>query len=265
MIKALINNQWESIPEENLQLGATTFSYETGLYETFRTLDFKPVFLQAHLNRLFKSAQKINLNISYSQSSILEMLLKVIHDFPDPNQRVRILAVPNKLILYTSHLNLDSIIYDGVSVMTVKAFRDNPELKTTQYHACLNAWKTANDAGCFEAILMDEDGLLFEGSRSNLFWVINGIIFTRKGDVLPGITRQTIINQSPFPIDYGLLNISEIRNIDECFLTNSGSGIIPVRQINDELIGNGTIGPITKQLLPIYHQWMVQDLKGDSI
>ena len=46
MIKALINNQWESIPKENLQLGTDTFSFSSGLYETFRTMDFKPVFLQ---------------------------------------------------------------------------------------------------------------------------------------------------------------------------------------------------------------------------
>ena len=51
MIKALINNQWESIPKEILQLGAETFAYETGLYETFRTLDHRPVFLEPHLDR----------------------------------------------------------------------------------------------------------------------------------------------------------------------------------------------------------------------
>ena len=58
MTKALINNQWEFIPKENLQLGTDTFSFSSGLYETFRTLDFKPVFLQAHLDRLFRSADQ---------------------------------------------------------------------------------------------------------------------------------------------------------------------------------------------------------------
>ena len=107
MIKVLINNHWESIPKENLQLGTDTFSFSSGLYETFRTLDFKPVFLQPHLDRLFSSANRIGLNIEFTQSDILNMLSKVIRNFQDPNQRVRILAVPNKLIVYTSYLNLE--------------------------------------------------------------------------------------------------------------------------------------------------------------
>ena len=260
MIKALINNQWESIPKENLQLGTDTFSFLSGLYETFRTLDFKPVFLQAHLDRLFRSADQIGLNIDYSKLDISNMLSKVIHDFQDPNQRVRILAVPNKLIVYTSYLNLDPSIYNGVSVITIEASREQPEIKTTDYHACLTAWRAAVDAGCFEAILMDDNGILYEGSRSNLFWVKDEKLFTRKEDVLPGTTRQIIINHSSVLIQYNTLNNMDLSNIDEFFLTNSGSGIIPVTRINDKNIGNGDVGIITRQLLSQYNEWMLKEI-----
>ncbi len=264
MIKVLINDEWNFIPAENLQLGSDTFSFETGLYETFRTIDFKPLFLKPHLDRLFHSMEKLNLSLDYSQLDIVKMINKVINNFPDPNQRARILVVPNKLIVYTSHLNLDTSIYKGVSAITVKSFRENPELKTTNYHACLNAWEIAQEKNCFEALLMDEDGMLFEGSRSNFFWIINGNLYTRMGDVLPGVTRQTIINRSSFQIENGLLNISEINKLDECFLSNSGSGIIPVIKLNDDWIGDGTVGPITKQLLSSYQEWMIHDDQGDS-
>jgi len=260
MIKALINNQWESIPKENLQLGTDTFSFSSGLYETFRTLDFKPVFLQPHLDRLFSSANRIGLNIEFTQSDILNMLSKVIRDFQDPNQRVRILAVPNKLIVYTSYLNLDPSIYNGVSAITYKANREHPEIKTTDYHACLTAWEAAIDAGCFEAILVDDNGILYEGSRSNLFWVKNEKLFTRKEDVLPGTTRQIIINYSSVSIQYKILNSMDLSNIDEFFLTNSGSGIIPVTRINDKIIGNGSVGIKTNQLLAQYNEWMLKDI-----
>ena len=260
MIKALINNQWESIPKENLQLGTDTFSFSSGLYETFRTLDFKPVFLQAHLDRLFRSADQIGLNIDYSKLDISNMLSKVIHDFQDPNQRVRILAVPNKLIVYTSYLNLDPSIYNGVSVITIEASRAHPEIKTTDYQSCLTAWRAAVDAGCFEAILMDGNGILYEGSRSNLFWVKDEKLFTRKEDVLPGTTRQIIINHSLVSIQYNTLNSMDLSNIDEFFLTNSGSGIIPVTRINDKNIGNGDVGIITRQLLSQYNEWMLKEI-----
>ena len=260
MIKALINNQWEYIPKENLQLGTDTFSFSSGLYETFRTLDFKPVFLQLHLDRLFSSADQIGLNIDYSKLEISNMLSKVIHDFQDSNQRVRILAVPNKLIVYTSYLNLDPSIYNGVSVITIEASRAQPEIKTTDYHACLTAWKAAVNAGCFEAILMDGNGILYEGSRSNLFWVKDAKLFTRKEDVLPGTTRQIIINHSSVSIKYNTLNSMDLSNIDEFFLTNSGSGIIPVTRINDKYIGNGSVGIITRQLLSQYNEWMLKEI-----
>ena len=260
MIKALINNQWESIPKENLQLGTDTFSFSPGLYETFRTLDFKPVFLQPHLDRLFSSANRIGLNIEFTQSDILDMLSKVIHDFHDPNQRVRILAVPNKLIVYTSYLNLDPSIYNGVSAITFKASREHPEIKTTDYQSCLTAWRVAVDAGCFEAILMDGNGILYEGSRSNLFWVKNKKLFTRKENVLPGTTRHIIINHSSVSIQYNTLNSLDLSNIDEFFITNSGSGIIPVTRINDKNIGNGSVGIITRQLLSQYNKWMLKEI-----
>jgi len=260
MIKALINNQWESIPKEILQLGAETFAYETGLYETFRTLDHRPVFLEPHLGRLFKSAQITGLKIQYTRFEILEMIELVISEFPDPNQRVRILAVPEKLIVYTTSLDLDNSIYEGVSTITVKGIRETPDVKTTNYNVCLDAWTKAVKMGCFEAILTDEDGHVFEGSRSNIFWVKNGEIFTRKGDVLPGITRQTVITNSPVTVSFGKLNQNEFESLDELFLTNSGSGVVPIIKVNSAPIGDGNPGPITQQLKTIYKEWLKNEI-----
>ena len=260
MIKALINNQWESIPKEILQLGAETFAYETGLYETFRTLDHRPVFLEPHLDRLFKSAQITGLKIQYTRFEILEMIELVISEFPDPNQRVRILAVPEKLIVYTTSLDLDNSIYEGVSTITVQGIRETPDMKTTNYNVCLDAWTKAVKMGCFEAILTDEDGHVFEGSRSNIFWVKNGEIFTRKGDVLPGITRQTLITNSPVTVSFGKLNQNEFESLDELFLTNSGSGVVPIIKVNSTPIGDGNPGPITQQLKTLYKEWLKNEI-----
>ena len=83
MIQALINNKWESINDNNLLLGTDTFSFGTGLYETFRTLEWKPIFLESHLDRLFNSAKITNIKIHYSRSQILDMIKKVILNFLD--------------------------------------------------------------------------------------------------------------------------------------------------------------------------------------
>ena len=197
MINALINNQWESVPEKDLQPGSDSFAFGTGLYETFRTLNHKPIFLEPHLDRLFQSAQGIDLTIAFSQNEIVEMIARVVQQFDDPNQRARILAVPGKIIIYTSSLNLDPSIYNGVST-TVPTLRKTPKIKTTDYTTCLEAYKIAEDNDCFEAILLNENNQVLEGSRSNVFWVQGEKLFTRDGDVLPGVTRQNVILGSPF-------------------------------------------------------------------
>jgi branched-subunit amino acid aminotransferase/4-amino-4-deoxychorismate lyase len=63
-------------------------------------------------------------------------------------------------------------------------------------------------------------------------------------------------------VEFGILHIENINEINECFLTNSGSGIIPVTQINGENIGDGSVGTVTKQLLAQYNNWILQDITG---
>ena len=260
MINALINNQWESVPEKDLQPGSDSFAFGTGLYETFRTLNHKPVFLEPHLDRLFKSAQAIDLRIAFSQNEIVKMISRVVQQFDDPNQRARILAVAEKIIIYTSSLNLDPSIYKGVSTITVPALRKTPEIKTTDYTTCLEAYKIAENNDCFETILLDKNNQVLEGSRSNVFWIQGEKLFTRDGDVLPGVTRQTVISRSPFSIFYEQLNQLDFDQVNEIFLTNSGSGIIPVVKVNSIQIGTGKPGPITVELLKLYDGWLNNEI-----
>ena len=111
------------------------------------------------------------------------------------------------------------------------------------------------------SILLDKDGFILEGSRSNIFWVTSNTLFTRKDKVLPGVTRKTVIKNSPFPVKYDKLNILDIKRLDELFLTNSGSGIIPVTKIDSTILSKGSPGPITLKLLQLLKAWSKKTLK----
>ena len=128
------------------------------------------------------------------------------------------------------------------------------------YTTCLEAYKIAEENDCFEAILLDKNNQVLEGSRSNVFWVQGERLFTREGDVLPGVTRQNVILGSPFPLFYGLLNQFDFDQLNEIFLTNSGSGIIPVVKVNSIQIGTGKPGPITVELLKVYDGWLNNEI-----
>ena len=180
------------------------------------------------------------------------MIIQVIKSSPEPDQRVRVILIPEKVIIYTMPLNLDYDIYGGVSVITVQAKRDTPEIKTTNYHSCLNAYQIAQKHDCFDAILMDENQVVFEGSRSNLFWIKKYSLFIKETGVLPGVTRNTIIKRSPFAVKYSELNVLDFDWLSELFLTNSGSGIVPIVKVNNSIIGNGVLGRIIKKLMKLY-------------
>ena len=121
-------------------------------------------------------------------------------------------------------------------------------------------FKIAEENDCFEAILLDKNNQVLEGSRSNVFWVQGEKLFTRKEDVLPGVTRQNVILGFPFPFFYGQLNQFDFNQINEIFLTNSGSGIIPVVKVNSIQIGTGKPGPITVELLKMYDGWLNNEI-----
>ena len=256
MIRALVNGSWKAFENDQLQPGTNNFDFEGGLYETFRTKNHQPIFLAQHLDRLFASAESVDLKHHFQRYEIETMIDQVINEFPDPEQRARILLVPGKVIIYTTPLDLDHGIYDGVSVISIPVQRKDPNIKTTNYSVCLNAYEIAQDNNCFDAILIDEVGQVLEGSRSNVFWVKENDLCTREKDVLPGITRQIIIMNSPHPINYSKLNLIDLGGSDEVFLTNSGSGIIPVVKVNNTQIGVGRPGPITMNLLDLYATWM---------
>ena len=102
---------------------------------------------------------------------------------------------------------------------------------------------------------MDENQVVFEISRSNLFWIKKDILFTIKTGVLLRVNRNTIITHSFYAVKYGELNVLDFDWLSELFLTNSGSGIVPIVKVNNSIIGNGVPGPITKELMKLYDSW----------
>ena len=84
------------------------------------------------------------------------MISKGLYQFRIGDQKARIIVAPKKFIIYSTELNLDQKIYDGVSTITVSTERSKPTIKTRGYKNCLNAYKLAPSRNCFEAIPLDE-------------------------------------------------------------------------------------------------------------
>jgi branched-subunit amino acid aminotransferase/4-amino-4-deoxychorismate lyase len=157
-------------------------------------------------------------------------------------------------------------IYEkGVRVETIELQRHHPHLKSTNFISRSDSErKHIAQEGIFEALLAREGNIL-EGMTSNFFYVGQvanlPYISTARQDILLGITRQTVIEIAlgrGLEVKYQPLKLDQVAEIDEAFITSSSRGIVPVIQIDNVTIGQGSPGPVTKQLLAAYEAYVIQ-------
>lgn len=248
----LINNKF--IPEKNTTVPINEgILYGYGIFETLRTYEDKKFFkAEEHINRLFASAKKIGLKIKYDKKQMLEMLKKIAKKSPRKKQRIKIIAIPKKIIIISQRLKNDKKIYNGVKCISVACPRPFPEIKSISYLPSLLSHKKAEGKGCFDAILIDDKGEIYEGAYSNIFWFENGTLCTRKNKILPGVTRKTILEISPFKTKFKTINIKELYKKKEVFITSSVRGIVPVTKIDNKKIGDGLPGKNTEELIQVF-------------
>ncbi|MFH1533590.1 MAG: aminotransferase class IV [Nitrospirota bacterium] len=234
----------------------SSFGRGYGIFETLRTYGDKKIFqTKEHIDRLFDSAKKIDLSLKYNKTQINHMLEIITKKSPHKSQIIKIMAIEDYLILISNPLKLDKKIYDGVKCMSTTCTRSLPEVKSISYIASYLSHERAKKKGYFDAILTDKNGEVYEGAYSNLFWFEGHTLCTRKDEVLPGITRETIFKISPFKIKFKKIKLSQLIKKKEIFLTTSVKGIVPIIQIDKTKIGNGKPAQNTELLMKHFHEY----------
>ena len=135
--------------------------------------------------------------------------------------------------------------------------RDNPRAKVTKFLATASEFRSQFPPGINEMLMVDQDGILLEGLSSNFFGVIAGSIWTVDEGVLPGITRSAVLEiaeHNKLPVIYGKIQISQLKSLDECFITSASRGVLPVVQIDDTMIGDGKPGKLSQELIFLFNQ-----------
>ena len=223
-----------------------------GVFETLRTFNDKEIPLaKKHIERLFKSTKTIDLKIKYSKREILEMLEKVVKKSPHKIQRIKIMAIEEGILIFSVKAKIDPKIYKGVSLLSTKATRSLPEVKSISYIASYLSHERAAKKGHFDALLINDNSEVFEGAYSNLFWFEGNTLCTREKDILPGITRETIIKKSPFQIKFKNIKLEQLLKKKEVFITQSVNLVVPITKINKTKIGTGKPGEKTLQVMDL--------------
>jgi branched-chain amino acid aminotransferase len=244
-------------------LDAVSLRLPNGAYTTLRTYDTDRISgLSAHLQRLIESSQMLQRPYPIDLGALRSALRDVI-------ARERLLAVRLRI---TVPLDVDQIFISvepfevhpaefyqrGVRCATTRLSRHTPQAKSTDFIAASRETKAAIDPGIHELLMVNRAGEILEGISSNFYAVIDGVLRTAGKDVLEGITRHIVLQEaaSVIPIDYRPLKVSEIDRVTEAFITSSSREVMPVIQIDDQLIGTGQPGPITQRLLEKYRAYL---------
>ena len=256
-----------------------TLHYGYGVFEGIRCYDtaIGPVVfrLQEHIDRLFRSAHILNMAIPHTPEAIIDACLAVVRANRLPSGYIRPLVFfgaesmglnPASCRVHTAiaawewgaYLGEDGM-RNGIRVKTASYTRHHPNIQMTRAKAVGNypnsilAKTEALACGFDEALLLDPEGYVAEGSGENIFILRrDGVLLTPPPDsALDGITRDTVLNlaremdlevlQQRFPRD-------EVLVAQEAFFSGTAAEITPIRELDGRKIGTGTAGPITKEI-----------------
>ena len=114
--------------------------------------------------------------------------------------------------------------------------------------------RDGQEFGAVESLYLDGEDNVLEGTTSNIFAILDTRVVTPAEDILPGITRDVVLEicKSDFAIELRSITRQELLGADEVFLASSNKEIMPVRQVDDQLIGNGEPGAVTKQVMNLF-------------
>ena len=237
------------VPREDatLSVSSPSLQYAFSVYESIKVIRSHPLYALDHINRLFNSAQGIQLVHSFSSEDILIAIYELLkaNEVQEATIRILLTGGENSHLFITSDTQLSypsSYYTDGVSVTTYMGERFLPLYKTSALLMNYLALKEARSKGCFEALLVDRYGKALEGTRSNLFALKDNVFYTApSNEVLEGVTRDKIIKaiaHHSFDISYTAIDVEEIKNnsYDALFLSSTSMGGLPISRVDGEKI-----------------------------
>jgi branched-chain amino acid aminotransferase len=260
-----------------------TLHYGMGVFEGVRAYETQnqgtAIFrLQEHTDRLFRSAHILQMEIPFSKEEVNEAQRLVVREnnLNEAYLRPMCFYGSEGMGLRADNLKPHLIVaaWDWPTYMSPDAIEKGIEVRTssfTRHHVNISmckakanghyinsmlALKEALDSGAEEALLLDNEGYVAEGSGENVFIVRDGVIYTPElTSCLDGITRNTIFH---FAEELGLnviekrITRDEVYIADEAFFTGTAAEVLPIRKLDGRNIGEGKRGPITTKLQSMY-------------
>ena len=257
-----------------------------GVWEGIRLYNNHLIHLEKHLERLYEGAETIEMNIGISKSemrSALEQTLQRNEMISDvhirlivsrgikstPYQHPKVtIGHPTIVIIPEYKKPSPELKVEGITLGTVSTIRNNltqdPRVNSLSKHNCIAACIEADKMGVDEGLMLDPNGYVSTCNSTNFFMITGNEVWTSNGQhCLNGVTRYSVIDickKKGITIKEKEFSVNDVHGADEVFVTGTFAGIIPVRSVDGNTIGNGIRGPLTEKL----QTWYEMDIETIS-
>ena len=238
------------------------------VFDFLRTYNGRPFHLEAHLKRLRNSAALIGLSCPWSLEELTRVVDQTLAHNSYPESNIRLLVTggdsedsispgqhPRLLVMVRPVAPHPQIWYEeGIKIITARLNRYIPGAKSTDYIRAIVTLKDAQAAGAVESVYVNTDDQVLEGTTSNLLLVSSGTVITPAEEILPGITKDVLLEimKPEVSVELRPVSRSELLASDEVFLASSTKEVVPVVQVDDQVIGDRRVGKTTRRVMELF-------------
>ncbi len=262
------------IEEEQAKISVNDLSVIRGygVFDFLRTYNGFPFHLDEHINRLERSARLIGLELPHSTAKIKEITLETLRRNNHKESNIRLVVTgglspdcitpgvsPQLLIMVGKVKEMPAEWYsDGAKVITSHVERFMPGAKSINYIPAILCQREARNQQAIEAVYVDKNGYMLEGTTANFFAVIDDVLITPPCNrILPGITRQVLLRlaEKEITVVERELHKDEVRLLNEAFIASSIREIVPITAIDSIKIGDGKPGGRTQKIMKLFRDY----------
>jgi len=241
------------------------FSYGYGVYETLKVRKKILYFPALHAERLLHSAQIIGLAHGFTAGVLVEWILELARANAMADANIKILCIGGRdaqsarlYIMSLAPLFPNHKLYrDGASAIICRGERAFPAAKTLNMLVSTLAFRQALGAGAYDALLCNRDGLITEGTRTNLFFTDGEAVYTPPADtVLEGVTKLTLgraLGEEGIPLEERPLGEAQLASYEGYFLTSTSTKVMPLTRVAGHEFG---VPPLTRRIMTLYDAWL---------
>jgi branched-chain amino acid aminotransferase len=290
-LQVYIDGEFYPKSEAKISVYDHGFLYGDGVFEGIREYNCVVFKLKEHIDRLYRSAHAIMLQIPLTKEEITKAVVETLRKNKMKDSYIRLIVSrgvgdlgldPRKcpkptVIVITDTINIKAGNAKEVGITTMFSWvRRNPvdatthEIKSLNYLNSVLAKIEANANGVDEAICLEASGCIAEGVGENIFIVKDGEIFTppTSTGALAGITADVVAEVcEKLGLDLIITNLTPFMlfTADEAFFTGTAMEMVPIREVNKRIIGDGKPGPVTKKLMVEFQKVIENPKNGTKI